>query len=147
MSLETKLMDDLKLAMKEKNKVKKSVITLIRAAVKQYEVDNRSKLDDQGIIDIVAKQMKQRKDALEEFMKAGREDLISQTREEIELLKDYLPAQLSEEEIEVIVVDTIKEIEASSIKEMGKVMSALMPKVKGKADGKIVNELVKKHLQ
>jgi len=147
MSLETKLMDDLKLAMKEKNKVKKSVITLIRAAVKQYEVDNRAKLDDQGIIDIVAKQMKQRKDALEEFTKAGREDLISQTREEIELLKDYLPAQLSEEEIEVIVVDTIKEIEASSMKEMGKVMSALMPKVKGKADGKIVNELVKKHLQ
>lgn len=147
MSLETKLMDDLKLAMKEKNKVKKSVITLIRAAVKQYEVDNRAKLDDQGIIDIVAKQMKQRKDALEEFIKAGREDLISQTREEIEMLKDYLPAQLSEEDIESIVVDTIKEIEASSMKEMGKVMSALMPKVKGKADGKIVNELVKKHLQ
>ncbi|MEJ8554319.1 GatB/YqeY domain-containing protein [Tepidibacter sp. Z1-5] len=147
MSLEAKLMDDLKLAMKEKNQVKKSVVTLIRAAVKQYEVDNRSKLDDQGIVDIVSKQMKQRKDALEEFTKAGREDLISQTREEIEILKDYLPAQLSEEEIEVIVVDTINEIGVSSMKEMGKVMSALMPKVKGKADGKIVNELVKKHLQ
>ncbi|WFD11585.1 GatB/YqeY domain-containing protein [Tepidibacter hydrothermalis] len=147
MSLKAKLMDDLKLAMKEKNQVKKSVITLIRAAVKQYEVDNRVELDEQGVLDIVVKQMKQRKDALEEFTKAGREDLISQTQEEMEILKDYLPAQLSEEEIEVIVVDTIKEIGASSMKEMGKVMSALMPKVKGKADGKIVNELVKKHLQ
>ncbi|MCT4507580.1 MAG: GatB/YqeY domain-containing protein [Tepidibacter sp.] len=147
MSLKAKLMDDLKLAMKEKNQVKKSVVTLIRAAVKQYEVDNRVELDEQGVLDIVVKQMKQRKDALEEFTKAGREDLISQTQEEIEILKEYLPAQLSEEEIEVIVVDTIKEIGASSKKEMGKVMSALMPKVKGKADGKIVNELVKKHLQ
>ncbi|CAH2214124.1 GatB/YqeY domain-containing protein [Tepidibacter aestuarii] len=147
MSLKAKLMDDLKLAMKEKNQVKKSVVTLIRAAVKQYEVDNRVELDEQGVLDIVVKQMKQRKDALEEFTKAGREDLISQTQEEMEILKDYLPAQLSEEEIEAIVVDTIKEIGASSKKEMGKVMSALMPKVKGKADGKIVNELVKKHLQ
>lgn len=147
MSLKAKLMDDLKLAMKEKNQVKKSVVTLIRSAIKQYEVDNRVELDEQGVLDIVVKQMKQRKDALEEFTKAGREDLISQTQEEIEVLKGYLPAQLSEEEIEVIVVDTIKEIGASSMKEMGKVMSALMPKVKGKADGKIVNELVKKHLQ
>ncbi|WP_099187327.1 GatB/YqeY domain-containing protein [Tepidibacter mesophilus] len=147
MSLKAKLMDDLKLAMKEKNQVKKSVVTLIRAAIKQYEVDNRVELDEQGVLDIVVKQMKQRKDALEEFTKAGREDLISQTQEEIEILKDYLPAQLSEEEIEVIVVDTITEIGASSKKEMGRLMSVLMPKVKGKADGKIVNELVKKHLQ
>jgi uncharacterized protein YqeY len=140
-------MDDLKLAMKEKNQVKKSVVTLIRSAVKQYEVDNRAELDDEGILDIVYKQMKQRKDALEEFEKAGREDLINQTQSEIEVLKTYLPVQLSEEEVEKIVIETINEVNASSMKEMGKVMSAIMPKVKGKADGKIVNELVKKHLQ
>ncbi|SHK14584.1 GatB/YqeY domain-containing protein [Tepidibacter formicigenes] len=147
MSLKSKLMDDLKLAMKEKNQVKKSVVTLIRSAVKQYEVDNRAELDDEGILDIVYKQMKQRKDALEEFEKAGREDLINQTQSEIEVLKTYLPVQLSEEEVEKIVIETINEVNASSMKEMGKVMSAIMPKVKGKADGKIVNELVKKHLQ
>ncbi|SHG91001.1 GatB/YqeY domain-containing protein [Tepidibacter thalassicus] len=147
MSLKSKLMDDLKLAMKEKDQVKKSVITLIRSAVKQYEVDNRIELDDDGVIDIVSKQMKQRKDALEEFKKAGREDLIAQTESEIEILKTYLPAQLSDEEVEKIVVETIGEISASSMKDMGKVMSAIMPKVKGKADGKIVNQLVKKHLQ
>ncbi|OPJ55612.1 GatB/YqeY domain-containing protein [Alkalithermobacter paradoxus] len=147
MSLKAKLMDDLKSAMKNKDDVRKSVITLLRAGIKQYEVDNRVELDDEGVMDIISKQLKQRKDSLEEFNKAGREDLISETEAEIQVLMEYLPAQLSEEEIEAIVVDTIKEIGASSIKDMGKVMSALMPKVKGRADGKIVNELVKKNLQ
>ncbi len=147
MSLKAKLMEDLKLAMKNKEEVRKSVVTLIRAAIKQYEVDNRVELDEEGVLDIVSKQMKQRKDALEEFKKADRQDLVDQTEAEIKVLTEYLPAQLSEEEVEKIVIETIQEVGASSMKEMGKVMSAMMPKVKGKADGKIVNELVKKHLR
>lgn len=147
MSLKVKLMDDLKLAMKNKDEVRKSVVTLLRSGIKQFEVDNRTELDEEGILDIVAKQLKQRRDSLEEFKKAGREDLINETESEIKILMEYLPAQLSEEEIEKIVIDTINEVEASSPKDMGKVMSAIRPKVKGRADGKIVNELVKKHLQ
>lgn len=147
MSLKVKLMDDLKLAMKNKDEVRKSVVTLLRSGIKQFEVDNRTELDEEGILDIVAKQLKQRRDSLEEFKKAGREDLINETESEIKILMEYLPTQLSEEEIEKIVIDTINEVEASSPKDMGKVMSAIRPKVKGRADGKIVNELVKKHLQ
>lgn len=147
MSLKVKLMDDLKLAMKNKDEVRKSVVTLLRSGIKQYEVDNRTELDEEGILDIVAKQLKQRRDSLEEFKKAGREDLINETESEIKILIEYLPAQLSEEEIEKVVIETISEVGASSPKDMGKVMSAIRPKVKGRADGKIVNELVKKHLQ
>ncbi|KXZ40082.1 hypothetical protein SAMN05661008_01287 [Alkalithermobacter thermoalcaliphilus JW-YL-7 = DSM 7308] len=147
MSLKAKLMDDLKLAMKNKDDVRKSVVTLLRAAIKQQEVDTRQELDDQGVIEIISKQLKQRKDSLEEFKKAKRDDLISQTESEIQVLMEYLPEQLTEEEIEKIVIETIHEVEASSIKDMGKVMSALMPKVKGRADGKLVNEIVKKNLQ
>ena len=147
MSLKLKLMDDLKLAMKNKEEVRKSVITLLRAGIKQIEVDTRTELNDDGVVDIVTKQLKQRRDSLEEFKKASREDLIDQTEDEIRILLEYLPAQLSYEEVEVLVIEAIKSVNATSVKDMGKVMSALMPNVKGKADGKIVNELVKKHLQ
>lgn len=147
MSLKEKLQEDLKSSMKNKDSVRKSVVTLIRASIKQYEVDNRVELDEAGIIDIVAKQMKQRRDSLEEFKKANRDDLIAETEAEIEVLKEYLPQQLSEEEIEKIVSETISEVGASSMKDMGKVMSSIQPKVKGRADGKLVNELVKKNLQ
>jgi len=91
--------------------------------------------------------MKQRRDSLVEFKKAEREDLVEETEAEIEVLKEYLPQQLSEEEIEDIVKTTISEVGATSIKDMGKVMSSIQPKVKGRADGKLVNELVKKNLQ
>ena len=147
MSLKSRLQDDLKLAMKNKDTVRKSVVTLIRSAIKQYEVDNRVELDEEGIIDVISKQMKQRRDSLAEFQKAGRDDLIQQTEAEIEVLKEYLPQQLSEEELEVIVKETIAEVGATSSKDMGKVMSAIRPKTKGRADGKLVNELVKKNLQ
>ena len=147
MSLKEKLQEDLKSSMRNKDTVKKSVVTLIRASIKQYEVDNRVELDDEGIIDIISKQLKQRKDALTEFEKAGREDLVSETNAEIEVLKEYLPQQLSEEELNEIVISTISEVGATSMKDMGKIMSAIKPKVKGRADGKLINELVKKNLQ
>lgn len=146
MSLKDKLMQDLKSAMKEKNKVRKSVITLIRASIKQYEVDNRTEISDEGIIEQIAKQLKQRKDALEEFKKGNRLDLVEEAEKEIEILLSYLPKQLSEDEIRKIVKETIEDLGAQGPKEMGKVMGALMPKVKGIADGKLVSKIVKELL-
>ncbi|MGL4796470.1 MAG: GatB/YqeY domain-containing protein [Paraclostridium sp.] len=147
MSLKAKLQEDLKLSMKNKDTVKKSVVTLIRASIKQYEVDTRTELDDDGIMDIIAKQLKQRRDVIPEFVKASRDDLVKETEAEIEVLKEYLPQQLSEEELDVIVKETISEVGATSMKDMGKIMAAIKPKTKGRADGKMINELVKKNLQ
>lgn len=147
MAIKDQLMQDLKEAMKNKEDVRKSVITLIRAAVKQREVDERVELSEEQVQDIIAKQLKQRRDSLEEFKKAGREDLIEQTQKEIDIITTYLPAQLSIEEIETLVDEAIAETGATSVKEMGKIMSVLNPKTKGRADGKVVNEVVRKKLQ
>ena len=147
MSLKQTLQEDLKSSMKNKDAIKKSVITLIRASIKQYEVDNRVELGDNEIVDLIAKQLKQTRDSREEFLKAGREDLVSKAEAEIEVLKEYLPQQLSEEELNKIVISTISEVGATSMKDMKKIMTSIMPKVKGRADGKLINELVKKNLQ
>ena len=147
MSLKQKLQEDLKSSMKNKDNTKKSVVTLIRASIKQFEVDNRVELDDSQVIDIIAKLLKQTKDSLNEFKKAGREDLATQAEAEIEVLKEYLPQQLSEEELNEIVIATISEVWATSMKDMKQIMSSIMPKVKGRADGKLINELVRKNLQ
>ena len=147
MSLKQKLQEDLKSSMKNKDTNKKSVITLIRASIKQYEVDNRVELGDEEITDLIAKQLKQTRDSRDEFAKAGREDLVEKADAEIEVLKEYLPQQLSEEELNEIVISTISEVGATSMKDMKNIMSSIMPKVKGRADGKLINELVKKNLQ
>ncbi len=147
MSLKQKLQEDLKSSMKNKDAIKKSVITLIRSSIKQYEVDNRVELGDEEIVDLIAKQLKQTRDSREEFAKAGRDDLVSKAEAEIEVLKEYLPQQLSEEELNEIVISTISEVGATSMKDMKKIMTSIMPKVKGRADGKLINELVKKNLQ
>lgn len=144
MTLKNRLAEDMKTAMKEKNSDLKSVVTLIRSAVKQKEVDERVELADDDIIDLISKQFKQRKDALVEFEKAGREDLINQTNSEIEILCSYLPQQLSDEELEEIVAKVITNVGAQSMKDMGKIMGKVLPEVKGRADGKRINEIAKK---
>ena len=146
MSLKEKLQEDLKSSMKNKDTIRKSVVTLIRAAIKQYEVDNRVELADDAIIDIISKQLKQRKDTLAEFEKANRDDLVEETKSEIQVLEGYLPQQLSEEELEKIVIETIAEVGATSMKDMGKIMATIKPKTAGRADGRKINELVKKNL-
>jgi uncharacterized protein YqeY len=147
LALKKQLLTDLKAAMKAKDKVRKSTITLIRAAILQEEKDKQiDNLEDSDIEAIISKQYKQRKDSLKEFEKAGRDDLIEQTKAEMAIIEDYLPKQLSQEEIGAIVEDTIQEIGAESMKDMGKVMKAIMPKVKGKADGKVVNQIVREKL-
>ncbi|MDF2676756.1 MAG: GatB/YqeY protein [Bacillota bacterium] len=147
MPLKEKLMDDMKEAMKAKDKVKKNVVTLVRSAIKQKEVDDRVELEDADVLDIIAKQIKQKKDSIDDFEKGNRQDLIDLTNEEIKILLDYLPPQLSDEELEAIVKDAVALSGAQSKKDMGKLMALIMPKVKGKADGKTVNQIVAKYLQ
>lgn len=147
MSLKEQLLADLKTAMREKDTVRKDTIQLVRSGVLQIEKDNKVELDDDGVIDVLNKQLKSRRDSLPDYIKGGREDLIEKLNQEIEILLGYLPEQLTEEQIQIIVEDAIQETGATSIKEMGKVMALVSPKVKGRADNKIVGGLVKKMLQ
>lgn len=144
--LKEKLLEDLKNCMKEKNVVRKNVIQMVRAAILQVEKDKHIELNDDQIIDIIAKESKKRKDSLEDYEKSGREDLINEIKEEIEILAEYLPKQLSVEEIEEIVKEVIKDEGATSMKDMGKVMKAAKEKIGAASDGKTINEVVKKLL-
>ncbi|MFB5677265.1 GatB/YqeY domain-containing protein [Paenibacillus terreus] len=147
MNLSERLNEDMKQAMKSKDKFKLSTIRMVRSTIKNLEIELKRDLDDTELLDILSREIKQRKDALQEFEKAGRDELAESNRAEIEILSQYLPAQLTEEEIKVIVQQTIQETGASSKADMGKVMAALMPKVKGRADGKLVNQTVQQFLQ
>lgn len=146
MSLEKQLMADLKDSMKTKDTVRKNTITMVRAAIKQREIDERIELSDDDILDIMSKQLKEKKISIEDFKKGNRQDLVDLTESEIAILLKYLPKQLSEEEVEKIVIETIKEIDAKSMKDIGIIMKAVMPKVKGKTDGKVVNKVARKVL-
>ncbi len=147
MSLKEQLFADLKTAMKEKDTLKKDTVQLIRSGILQFEKDNKVELDDEGVLDIITKQLKSRRDSLPDYEKSGRDDLIEKLNKEIEILLGYLPEQLSEDEIQKIVEEAIAETGAASVKEMGKVMGIINPKLKGRADMKIVGALVKKLLQ
>ena len=144
--LKEKLLEDLKNSMKEKNVVRKNVIQMVRAAILQVEKDNHVELDDNQIIDIIAKESKKRKDSLVDYEKCGREDLINEIKEEIVILSEYLPKQLSLEEVEAIVKEVISEVGATSMKDIGKVMKAAKGKIGAASDGKTINEAVKKLL-
>lgn len=146
MSIKDQLMADLKDAMKQKQGLRKSVITMLRAAVKQIEVDQRKELTDEEVIDVIVTQVKQKRSVIDEFLKGDREDLAEEAKEEIAVLEKYLPEQLSEEELKTIISDVISETGASSMKDMGKVMGIVNPKVKGRADGKTVSQIVKSFL-
>ncbi len=148
MALKDQITNDMKAAMKEKEagKLKLGVIRMVRSAIRQKEIDEKIELDDQGVEAVISKELKQRKDSLAEFEKGGREDLVEKTKEEIKILLSYLPEQLSEDQLKNIIADAVKESGASSPKDMGKVMKLLMPKTKGKADGKLVSDLVKQAL-
>jgi len=147
MNLSERLNDDMKQAMRSQEKFKLTTIRMIRASIKNLEIDLKRSLDDNEVLEILSREIKQRKDSLQEFEKAGRDDLAKDIAAEIDIISVYLPAQLTEEEIKVIVQQTLQETGASSKAEMGKVMTALMPKVKGRADGKLVNTLVQQFLQ
>jgi len=144
--LKEKLLQDLKEAMKEKNELKKNVVQMIRAAVLQVEKDKQIELDENQIIEIIAKESKKRKDSLPDYEKSGREDLIEKVKQEIEIISEYLPKQLNKEEITVIVKEIIKQTGAASIKEMGAVMKEAKAQIGAQADGKAINEVVRELL-
>lgn len=144
--LKEKLLNDLKEAMKEKNLIRKNTIQMVRAAILQIEKDKGIEVTDEQIIEIIAKESKKRKDAAVDFEKSGREDLIKQNNEEIEILSTYLPKQLSTQEIETIVKEIIQNSGATSMKDMGIVMKTAKERIGAAADGKTISDAVKKCL-
>lgn len=144
--LKEKLLEDLKECMKTKNEIRKNTVQMVRAAILQIEKDKQITVDDNQIIDIIAKECKKRKDSLADYEKSGREDLIAQVNEEIGILSEYLPKQLSIEEVEKIVNKIIEDEGATSMKDMGKVMKTAKEKIGAQSDGKTINEVVKKLL-
>ncbi|MDR1135503.1 MAG: GatB/YqeY domain-containing protein [Clostridiales Family XIII bacterium] len=147
MNLKERLAEDYKSAMKAKDEIRKNTVNFARAAVKQMEVDGRVELDDAGVISVLAKQVKMRKDALSDFEKAGRTDLSDAYNREISILMEYLPKQLTEDEIKQIVDETAEELGIEYDKRnMGKLIGAVMVKVKGVADGGVVRKLIEEKL-
>ncbi len=147
MSLLDTLNQDMKQAMRNKEKQKLSTIRMVKASLQNEAIKlGNESLSEEAELTVLARELKQRKDSLREFKEAGRDDLVENLDREIEFLQEYMPEQLSDDELEAIVVETIAQVQATSKQEMGKVMGALMPKVKGKADGTQVNKLVQKHL-
>lgn len=146
MSLKDQLKEDMKAAMKarEEGKIALSVIRMVNSAIKNTEISDKIELDDNGVLGILAKEMKTRQDSLTEFEKAGREDLISHVKEEIAVLQKYMPAQMTEDEIRDVVKKAIAE--CGDNVNMGNVMKHVMPNTKGRADGKLVNTIVKELL-
>lgn len=143
MSLKEKLAADLKDAMKNKDTIRKNVVQFIRAGILQIEKDKKITLDDEGVMEVIAKQLKQRRDSLPDYEKSGRDDLIAELKTEMNILMEYLPKQLTEDELKEIVLEAVKETGATTVKDMGKIMAFVMPKTKGRADGKIINEIAR----
>ena len=141
--MKDELLQDLKEAMKQKDTLKKDTITMLRAAILQVEKDSQKVLNDDEICAIVAKEVKKRKESIKEYEDAGREDIANNLKREIEVLSKYLPEQLTEEEITNMVKEAITQSGATSPRDMGKVMGILRPKTAGKADGKVVSDIVK----
>ena len=141
--LKEKLMEELKDAMKNKDTIKKNTVQMVRAAILQIEKDKGIEVGDDKILEIIAKEVKTKKDALVDFEKAQRQDLIDQTNQEIAILQEYLPKQLSREEVKVEVEKIILEIGATSMKDMGAIMKEAKAKLGASAEGKTINEVAK----
>ena len=146
MTLKEKLNEEMKRAMKARDKTRLSVIRMARAAIRNREIDKRAELDDGGVLEVIANQIKKRKEVLDLSRKAGRDDLVESETTQIQVLQEFLPVQLSEEEIEALAVQVIEEIGATSMRDMGKVMGKLIPQVRGRADNSLVSQIVRKKL-
>lgn len=147
MSLKKEISDALTQAMKDRNDVRKVPLRLVMAAVKETEIDKKEELDDAEVLRLVQKEAKARQESISDAEKADRPDLIERAEAELAVLKEFLPEELSDEEVEAIVEETIAETGASSMADMGKVMQAVMPKIQGRADGGHVSQLVRQKLQ
>lgn len=147
MSLRDKLLQDIKEALKQKDNLRKTVIQIIRAELLQLEKDSKIEITDDVIINVIVKEIKKRKDVLPDYEKSGRIDSINDINKEINILMSYLPKQLSEDEVLKIIRQTLLEDNISSIKDIGRAITAITPKVKGSVDMKCVVELIKKELK
>lgn len=146
MSLKIKLEEDLKQAMRQGDDLTKRTLRLCLSAIKLAEVEKRDSLDDPAILTILQKQVKTRQETIDEAQEVGRTDLVQGAKDEIEILRAYLPEPLSQEELTTLVQEAIAEADASNPQEMGKVMKVLMPRVQGRADGKTVSAIVQQQL-
>lgn len=143
LSLEEVIFNDMKVALKENEKLKLSALRLIRAAIKNTEISKRDKLTEDEIIGIISNHLKKLEESLDLFIKGQRPELIDKAKKEIKIIKEYLPEQLSEEEVEKIVKEAIIKFEFKGLQDIGPVMREIMPQLKGKTDGKIVNKMVR----
>ena len=141
--LKEKLMEDLKNSMKNKDEIRKNTVQMVRAEILQIEKDKGIQVDDEKIIEIMAKEVKTKKEALKDFEKAGRQDLIDQTNKEIEILQEYLPKQLSKDEIKAKLEKIISDLGATTMKDMGAIMKEAKVQMGASADGKTINEVAK----
>jgi len=147
MNLKERLMEDLKKAIKEGDERRKSTIRLVRAAIVNAEIERyRQELDDEGVLAIIANEAKKRRESIAEFAKGGRQDLVDQEEAELRILLEYLPKQATKEEIVAMAQQAIEEVGATSLAQMGEVMRRLMPQLKGRADGRLVSQIVKEML-
>ncbi len=144
--MRNQILEDLKTAMKNQDKEKLSVIRMVKGSIQMSELNKKHELSDDEVIDVITKEIKSRKDSINEFQKGGREDLITKTQREIDILSEYLPKQLTKEEITSIINDVFNEVKPESSKDMGKVMKVLTPKIKGKADMGLVSQIVKEKI-
>jgi uncharacterized protein YqeY len=146
MSLEERLVEEMKQAMKSNDKLRLSTIRMIRSALKNKEIELRKKLEDEDVVKVIQAMVRKGEESVEQFQTGGRMDLVEKEKKEIGILKSFLPQPLSQEEILKIIDQSIQETQASSLKDIGKVMKSVMPKIGGKADGKLINQLVKERL-
>jgi len=146
MNLEERLNEEMKQAMKSNDKLRLSTIRMIRSAVKNKEIEQRKKLDDNDIAKVIQGMVRKSEESIDQFQAGGRMDLVEKEKKEIEILKSFLPQPMSHEEMLRIIDQSIEETQSSSIKDLGKVMKSVMPKLGGKADGKLINQLVKERL-
>jgi len=146
MGLEERLFEEMKQAMKTNDKIRLSTIRMIRTAIKNKEIEQRKKLDDEVILKVIQGMVRKAEESIEQFKIGGRMDLVEKETKEMEILKSYLPKPLSQEELIKIIDQTIEETHATSLKDLGKVMKSIMPKLGGKADGALINQLVKERL-
>ena len=146
MGLKEQLNEDMKQAMRAKDKNRLSAIRMVRGAVRDKEINSKVELDDDGVLEVIASQIKKRKDALEQLRKSNRDDLVDAEMEQIDTLQAFLPAQLSMEEIEAAVTDAIEGLGATSMRDMGKVMGTLVPQLRGKADNSVISQIVRQKL-
>jgi uncharacterized protein YqeY len=146
MSLEERLVEEMKQAMKSNDKLRLSTIRMIRSALKNKEIELRKKLEDEDVVKVIQVMVRKGEESVEQFQAGGRVDLVEKEKKELDILKSFLPQPLSQEEILKIIDQSIQETQASSLKDIGKVMKSVMPKIGGRADGKLINQLVKERL-